>query len=98
MFITTPNRIDQIPGPLRDRMEILEFTGYIHDEKVEIAKKHLLPKTIKDHGLKKKEIKFNDPSISLLVESYTREAGVRNLERQLANVCRKVAKAKINNT
>jgi len=92
MFITTANRVDQIPGPLRDRMEILDFTGYIHDEKVEIAKRHLLPKTIKDHGLKKNEIKFNDSSISLLVESYTREAGVRNLERQLANVCRKVTK------
>ena len=92
MFITTANRVDQIPGPLRDRMEILDFTGYIHDEKVQIAKKHLLPKTIKDHGLKKSEIKFNDSSISLLVESYTREAGVRNLERQLANVCRKVTK------
>ena len=92
MFITTANRIDQIPGPLRDRMEILDFTGYIHDEKIEIAKKHLLPKTIKDHGLKKSEIKFEDKAISMLVESYTREAGVRNLERQLANVCRKVTK------
>tara|TARA_B100002051_G_scaffold55275_1_gene50908 strand:- start:93 stop:2414 length:2322 start_codon:yes stop_codon:yes gene_type:complete len=92
MFITTANRIDQIPGPLRDRMEILDFTGYIHDEKVEIAKKHLLPKTIKDHGLKASEIKFEDKAISMLIESYTREAGVRNLERQLANVCRKVTK------
>ena len=92
MFITTANRIDQIPGPLRDRMEILDFTGYIHDEKLEIAKKHLLPKTIKDHGLKASEIKFEDKAISMLIESYTREAGVRNLERQLANVCRKVTK------
>ena len=92
MFITTANRIDQIPGPLRDRMEILDFSGYIHDEKLEIAKRHLLPKTIKEHGLKKGEIKVSDKAISLLIESYTREAGVRNLERQLANVCRKVAK------
>ncbi len=92
MFITTANRVDQIPGPLRDRMEVLDFSGYIHDEKIEIAKRHLLPKTIKDHGLKKNEINFEDSSISLLIESYTREAGVRNLERQLANVCRKVAK------
>jgi len=92
MFITTANRVDQIPGPLRDRMEILEFTGYIHDEKLEIAKKHLLPKAIKNHGLKNSEIKIDDESISLLIQSYTREAGVRNLERQLANVCRKTAK------
>ena len=92
MFITTANRIDRIPGPLHDRMEILDFTGYIHDEKLQIAKKHLLPKVIKDNGLKAKEIKFEDDSISLLIESYTREAGVRNLERQLSNVCRKVAK------
>ena len=92
MFITTANRVDQIPGPLRDRMEILEFTGYIHDEKLEIAKKHLLPKAIKNHGLKNSEIKIDDESIALLIQSYTREAGVRNLERQLANVCRKTAK------
>jgi len=92
MFITTANRIDKIPGPLRDRMEILEFSGYIMIEKLLIAKDHLLPKQIKEHGLRKKEIKFTDESIKLLIESYTREAGVRNLERQLANVCRKVAR------
>ena len=92
MFITTANRVDQIPGPLRDRMEILEFSGYIHDEKLEIAKKHLLPKSIDSHGLRKSEIIVKDESISKLIESYTREAGVRNLERQIANVCRKTAK------
>ena len=92
MFITTANRIDKIPGPLRDRMEILEFSGYIMIEKLLIAKDHLLPKQIKEHGLRKKEIKFSDESIKLLIESYTREAGVRNLERQLANVCRKAAR------
>jgi len=92
MFITTANRIDQIPGPLRDRMEILDFTGYIHDEKLQIAKKHLLPKSIDSHGLKNSEIKVEDASISKLIESYTREAGVRNLERQIANVCRKTAR------
>ena len=92
MFITTANRIDKIPGPLRDRMEVLEFSGYIMEEKLQIAIDHLLPKQIKEHGLRKKEIKFSDESICLLVESYTREAGVRNLERQLANVCRKVAR------
>ena len=92
MFITTSNQIDQIPGPLRDRMEIIEFTGYIHSEKSNIAKKHLIPKQIKEHGLLKKEIKFTDDAISLVISSYTREAGVRNLERQFANLCRKAAK------
>ena len=92
MFLTTANRVDKIPGPLRDRMEILEFSGYIIDEKLQISKKHLIPKQIKEHGLRKTEINFEDDAICLLVESYTREAGVRNLERQLANVCRKVAR------
>ena len=92
MFVTTANRVDKIPGPLRDRMEILEFSGYILQEKLLIAKDHLLPKQVKEHGLRKREIKFTDESICLLIESYTREAGVRNLERQLANVCRKAAK------
>ena len=92
MFITTANRIDQIPGPLRDRMEILDFTGYIHDEKLQIAKQHLLPKALDSHGLRKNEINVKDEAISLLIESYTREAGVRNLERQISNVCRKTAK------
>ena len=92
MFITTANRVDKIPGPLRDRMEVLEFSGYIMEEKLQIAKDHLLPKQVKEHGLRKKEIKFSDESVCLLVESYTREAGVRNLERQLANVCRKATR------
>ena len=92
MFITTSNRIDQVPGPLRDRMEMLDFTGYIVEEKMQIAKRHLIPKQIKEHSLKSTEIKFSDSGIKTLVESYTREAGVRNLERQIANVCRKVAK------
>ena len=92
MFITTANRIDQIPGPLRDRMEILDFSGYILDEKVEIAKDHLIPKQIKEHGLKSKEISFVNDGIRLVIDSFTREAGVRNLERQIANLCRKVAK------
>ena len=93
MFITTANRIDKIPGPLRDRMEILEYTGYIVEEKIEIAKDHLLPKQIKEHGLKDKEIKLTDDALKLIIESFTREAGVRGLERQMANVCRKVATA-----
>ena len=93
MFITTANRIDKIPGPLRDRMEILEYTGYIVEEKMEIAKDHLLPKQIKEHGLKDKEITLTDDALKLIIESFTREAGVRGLERQMANVCRKVATA-----
>jgi len=93
MFITTANRIDKIPGPLRDRMEILEYTGYIVEEKIEIAKNHLLPKQIKEHGLKNNEISITDNALKLIIESFTREAGVRGLERQLANVCRKVATA-----
>ncbi len=92
MFITTANRVDRIPGPLRDRMEILEYTGYIQDEKVEIAKRHLLPKQVKEHGLKDNEISVSDDALKLIIDSYTREAGVRNLERQLANLCRKTAK------
>tara|TARA_Y100000588_G_scaffold394410_1_gene514783 strand:+ start:1760 stop:4186 length:2427 start_codon:yes stop_codon:yes gene_type:complete len=92
MFLTTANRVDQIPGPLRDRMEVLEFSGYIVDEKLQIAKDHILPKQVKEHGLRNKEIKFTDEGIRLLIESYTREAGVRNLERQISNVCRKVAR------
>ncbi len=91
MFITTANRADQIPGPLYDRMEIIEYSGYIHSEKMNIAKKHLIPKKLDEHGIKNSEIVFTDDAISLLIESFTREAGVRNLERQVANVCRKVA-------
>mgnify|MGYP001284684024 CR=1 FL=1 len=92
IFITTANRVDQIPGPLRDRMEVLNYTGYILEEKLNIAKKHLVSKQVKEHGLKKNEIEFSDEAISVVIESYTRESGVRNLERQLANVCRKAAK------
>ena len=92
MFITTANQTHKIPGPLLDRMEVLDFTGYIVEEKIEIAKKHLIPKQVSEHGLKKREILFSVRGIRLLVESYTREAGVRNLERQIANICRKVAK------
>ena len=91
MFITTANRVDKIPGPLRDRMEILEYTGYILEEKTQIARDHLLPKQIKEHGLQDKEISITDDALKLIIESFTREAGVRGLERQIANVCRKVA-------
>ena len=92
MFIATANYQDAIPPALRDRMEILDFTGYIEDEKVQIAKRHILPKQIKENGLTKTEVSFDVNSLKELIRSYTREAGVRNLEREVANVLRKVAR------
>ena len=92
MFIATANYQDAIPPALRDRMEILDFTGYIEDEKVQIAKRHILPKQIEENGLTNEEVSFDINSIKELVRSYTREAGVRNLEREIANVLRKVAR------
>lgn len=89
-FITTANRLDTIPSALRDRMEVIELGGYTEEEKVEIAKRHLIPKQIEEHGLKPSKIAWTDAAIRLLVRSYTREAGVRNLERESANVIRKV--------
>ena len=97
MFIATANYQDPIPPALRDRMEILEFSGYIEDEKLKIAKRHLIPKQIEENGLTKKEVGFDDTSIKELIRSYTREAGVRNLEREIANVLRKVAREQVEN-
>ena len=91
MFITTANYQDAIPPALRDRMEILDFSGYIEDEKIKIAQQHLIPKQIEENGLNKKEVSLDKAAISELVRSYTRESGVRNLEREIANVLRKVA-------
>ena len=92
MFIATANNYGNIPPALRDRMEILEFSGYIQDEKLQIAKKHLIPKQIKENGLNKSEVSLDASSIKELISSYTREAGVRQLEREIANVLRKVAR------
>ena len=92
MFITTANYQDAIPPALRDRMEILDFSGYIEDEKIKIAQRHLIPKQIEENGLTKKEVSLDKAAISELVRSYTRESGVRNLEREIANVLRKVAR------
>ena len=92
MFITTANYQDAIPPALRDRMEILDFSGYIEDEKIKIAQQHLIPKQIEENGLNKKEVSLDKAAISELVRSYTRESGVRNLEREIANVLRKVAR------
>ncbi len=88
MFITTANTMN-MPRPLLDRMEVIRLSGYTEDEKVEIAKRHLLPKQLKAHGLKEKEFSLADDALIALVRTYTREAGVRNLERELAKLCRK---------
>jgi ATP-dependent Lon protease len=92
MFITTANTL-RMPQPLMDRMEIIRIPGYTEDEKVEIAKRHLLPKQIKSHGLKEHEWSITDAALRDLIRYYTREAGVRNLERELANLARKAVKA-----
>jgi ATP-dependent Lon protease len=92
MFITTGNLADTIPGPLRDRMEILYLSGYTDEEKLQIAKKYLIPKQFDEHGINTEILKIGESAIRQIISQYTREAGVRNLERQIANLCRKVAK------
>ncbi|MFN3169088.1 MAG: endopeptidase La [Hyphomicrobiales bacterium] len=92
MFVTTANTLN-IPGPLMDRMEIIRIAGYTEDEKIEIARRHLIPKAIKNHGLKPEEFTIDDEALRLVVQRYTREAGVRNLERELFSLARKSVKA-----
>src|SRR5262250_1345317 len=92
MFVTTANMLDPIHPAFRDRMEIIQLSGYTEEEKVEIAKRHLIPKQIEEHGLKKSQINFTDEGIRAMINLYTQEAGLRNLEREIAAVCRKVAK------
>lgn len=92
MFIATANMVDTILPALKDRMEMLEFSGYIEEEKLNIAKTFLIPKQVKEHGLNATRIEFTDKAVRFIINSYTREAGVRNLEREIANVCRKVAR------
>lgn len=92
MFICTANILDTIPPALRDRLEILELPGYTEEEKVFIAKRFLIPKELKEHGLKEENLRFEDAALREIVRSYTREAGVRNLERTVASICRAVAK------
>lgn len=92
LFIATANNVNSIPGPLLDRMELISLSGYTEVEKLHIAKEHLLPKQVKENGLKPSNLQIRDEALLQIVRTYTREAGVRNLERQLAKVCRKAAK------
>jgi ATP-dependent Lon protease len=92
LFLTTANVMDPIPPALRDRMEVLELAGYTEEEKLKIAVEHLIAKQIGNHGLTGEQIVFTEPAVRVLIRNYTREAGVRNLERELGAVCRKVAR------
>ncbi|MDH4067059.1 MAG: endopeptidase La, partial [Acidobacteriota bacterium] len=92
LFITTANVLDTIPGPLRDRMEVLELAGYTEEEKLLIARDHLVAKQIQNHGLTPKQLAFGDPGLRVVIRGYTREAGVRNLEREIGAICRKIAR------
>ena len=91
MFITTANTLDTVPSPLLDRMEVIELGSYTDEEKLMIAKNHLIPKQLKKHGLKKSQVRITDDGIREIISCYTRESGVRNLERAFAEVCRKAA-------
>lgn len=90
MFITTANLLDPIPAPLRDRMEIIMLSGYTENEKIEIAKGYLIPRQLRENGLRKNEVVFTRPALQKIIRSYTREAGVRNLEREIGGINRKV--------
>ena len=92
MFITTANTLDTVPGPLRDRMEIIQLAGYTEEEKLQIARRYLVPRQIERNGLKKSQVAFTDAGLRAIISLYTREAGVRNLEREIGSVCRKVAR------
>jgi ATP-dependent Lon protease len=92
LFITTANTLDTVPPPLRDRMEIIQLAGYIEQEKLEIARRYLVPRQIERAGLKRSQIAFSDAGLREIISAYTREAGVRNLEREIGSACRKVAR------
>ena len=92
MFVTTANILDPIQPAFRDRMEIIQLSGYTEQEKLEIAKRHLIPKQIQEHGLTKAQVQFTDEAIRTMINQYTQEAGLRSLEREFASVCRKVAR------
>ncbi len=92
LFIATANILDTVPAALQDRMEVIQLAGYTTDEKLHIAKRYLVPRQIKENGLKPSQIEFADPALRAIIEEYTREAGVRNLEREIGTICRKVAR------
>jgi len=92
LFICTANQLETIPPPLLDRMDVIQLSGYTEEEKLGIAKKYLVPKQLKAHGLKRSQLTFTDKGLRTVIREYTREAGVRQLERQLAAVCRKAAR------
>ncbi|MDE6734444.1 MAG: endopeptidase La, partial [Desulfovibrio sp.] len=94
LFICTANHVDSIPAALRDRMEVITLPGYTRQEKAEIGKRHLLPKRVEDTGLKAGDVRLSDAALDKIIAEYTREAGVRNLERELGAVCRKLARRK----
>jgi len=91
MFITTANQLETIPGPLLDRMEIIQLSGYTENEKLQIAKQYLIPRQLRENSLRPGEIEFSEKAISTIIRSYTRESGVRSLEREIGGICRKVA-------
>ena len=97
MFIATANTLDSIPSPLIDRMEVIELNSYTRNEKLNIAKNHLISKQLKLHGLTKRQLKITDDAIFMIIDSYTAEAGVRNLEREIASLCRKASKEIVEN-
>jgi ATP-dependent Lon protease len=92
LFITTANLLDPIPPPLRDRMEVIELAGYTDEEKLQIARRHLIPKQLAENGIGPAQLAFTDAGLLALIHSYTREAGLRNLEREIGSICRKVAR------
>ncbi len=92
MFVTTANLLDPIPPALRDRMEVIEMVGYTEEEKLQIARRHLLPKQTRENGISEEQIHFTDPGLQHIIRHYTREAGLRNLEREIGSICRKVAR------
>jgi len=92
MFIATANMVEKIPAPLLDRLEIIQFTGYTENEKRAIARNHIIPRQMRNHGLSHDRLEFSDSAITRIIRDYTQEAGLRNLEREFANVCRKLAR------
>jgi ATP-dependent Lon protease len=92
MFIATANLADLIPGALRDRMEIIRLAGYTDDEKRHIARRYLLPRQLREHGLSERHLRLSETALTRAITAYTREAGLRNLERELATICRKIAR------